>query len=196
MSARTYTARAIYGESLSPSPRTWDSRGSMFEDDDWEERRAARYGERTGLPPFSSVPFELLRAAPRQLPSLLLREQQRQRHRLTFDARRRGGLATAAQRTALQRAVAAMRASRARWANISAEGRREVGQRLLRARRNRVPMMRHPRPGAPKPCERCGAEPAGPYLVHPLRSGIPPTWRCQRHARASAAKYVCVGYRV
>jgi len=111
--------------------------------------------------------------------------------RLTREARRRGGLARAAQLTPLERRVAAKRAARARWSRRSPEERQQVGQRLLQARRSGVPLI----PAElqpiwhssmePRACERCGQTDATPYQVSKLATAIW-TWRCRRHAYASA----------
>lgn len=112
-------------------------------------------------------------------------------------ARRRGGLARAARMTAEERSAASRFAALARWRWASTTTRTAVGRHLAYARRHRVPMMFHPnafdieRYG----CHVCVRGPAAAYLVHPMRTAVPPTLRCPRHAWAPPEAYLCAAYR-
>jgi hypothetical protein len=118
----------------------------------------------------------------------------RRRYQFTRAQRRQGGLTRAGRMTPLERSLAAMQASRARWRAqrwASPAARRLLGQALLQARRTPKPRRdalipaAPPRPGvthpshAPRPCW-CGAE-ARPYRRAPLLTNVW-EWRCAAHA--------------
>jgi hypothetical protein len=122
----------------------------------------------------------------------------RRRHQFTLGERRKGGLRRAGRMTPLERSLAAMQASRARWRAhrwASPAARRLVGRALLQARRTPKPRRdalipaKPPPPRVwhpsmtPRPCERCGDEKAEPYQRAPLLT-CNWTWRCPRCAFA------------
>src|SRR6516225_3242348 len=98
----------------------------------------------------------------------------------SVEARRRGGLSRAAALSPRERAVAAMRAARGRWARTTSAERQAIGRRLVEARRRRVPLMAASEWVAqqpPQPCGRCGSLDVRPYRAHPLETHKAPLWR-------------------
>src|SRR5262249_53904839 len=108
---------------------------------------------------------------------------------LTIDACREGGFARAASLTPLERACAAMRAARARWARTSHEQRQKTAQKLVAARRAKVPLMLASEWASAQPKQpcHCGSMQVTAYRAHPLETHKPPVWRCARHATAPAS---------
>ena len=120
----------------------------------------------------------------------------RQPHTLTRDERRRGGLASVADYAPEELAQRMREVVADAGSARTVEQRRCLSYSLLAARRARIPMMGYPGPvpEPSRPCEVC-RRPGAPYLVHPLRTCIAPTWRCLRHATARREEYECATYR-